>query len=67
MVASGEQPLRMCAAHAKFGNGFCVAPVPAELFPEPVEAACRVEERTRIPEKRKKSCPPVMIAFALII
>ena len=67
MVASGEQQLRMYVAHAKFGDGFFVAPVPADLSPQQVESAYRVREQTRIPKKQKKSWPPVVIAFAVII
>ncbi len=67
MVGSGEQQLRTFVVHAQFGDGFSVAPVPADLSPEQVESACRSKERTRIPEKRKKSCPPVTIAFAVIM
>ncbi len=67
MVASGEQQLRTFVVHAQFGDGFFVALVPADLSPEQIESVCRSRERTRLPEKRKKSCPPVMIAFALII
>ncbi len=65
MVASGESQMRMMIVHSRFQGGFYLALVPADLSPEQVESACRVRER--IPEKRKKSCPPVMIAFAVII
>jgi hypothetical protein len=68
MVASGESRLRLCVAHAEFGNGFFVALVPAVLPPDQVESPCRVREQAPILwKKRKKSCPPVMIAFAVII
>ena len=67
MVGSDKQQLRTFVVHAKFGDGFSVAPVPADLSPDQVESACRSREWTRIPEKRKKSCPPVVITFAVII
>ena len=68
MVASGEQQLRTCVAHAKFGDGFSVAPVPADLSPERIEYACRAREQATIPsKKRKNSWPPVAAAFAVII
>jgi hypothetical protein len=65
MVASGEQQLRTFVVHAKFGDGFSVAPAPADLSPEHIESACR--SRERISEKRKKPCPPLTITFAVII
>jgi hypothetical protein len=64
MVASGEQ-LRMLVVCAKFGEGFYLALVPADLTEERMDAACR--RRERISEKRKKPCPLVVIAFAAII
>ena len=39
MVASAERPLRMMVVHARFGGGFYLAMIPAELSPEEVEAA----------------------------
>jgi hypothetical protein len=68
MVASGESRLRMFVANAKLGDGFFVAPVPADLSPERIESSCRVKEQATIPWKNeKKSWPPVTIAFAAII
>ena len=68
MVASGGSRLRMLAVHAQFGDGFSVAPVPADLSPERIEYACRAREQAPIPwKKRKNSWPPVTIAFAVII
>ena len=68
MVASGEQQLRTFVVHAKFGDGFSVAPAPADLSPEQIESACRVREQAPILwKKRKKPCPPLTIAFATII
>ena len=67
MVASGESQMRMLVVHGRFGDGFFVAPVPADLSPEQIESPCRAREQAPIPEKRKKSCPPVVIAFAVII
>jgi len=68
MVARGESRMRMLVVHGRFGDGFFVALVPAEMSPEQIESPCRAREQTPIPwKKRKKSCPPVTIAFALII
>ena len=39
MVANDERPLRMLVVHARFGGGFFVALVPADLRDEQVEAA----------------------------
>ena len=39
MVASGERPLRMMVVHARFGGGFYLAMIPAELSQEQIEAA----------------------------
>ena len=54
MVASGEQQLRMCVAHAKFGDGFFVAPVSADLSPQQIESPCRVREQAPIPWKNER-------------
>ena len=64
MVASGEL-MRMLVVCPKFGEGFYLALVPADLTEERMDAACR--RRERISEKRKKPCPLVVIAFAAII
>lgn len=39
MVTSDERPLRMLVVHARFGGGFHVALVPADLRDDQVEAA----------------------------
>jgi len=39
MVASAERPLRMLVVHAKFGGGFFIALVPADLSEEQLDAA----------------------------
>ena len=65
MVARGESRMRMLVVHGRFGDGFSVAPAPADLSPEHIESACR--SRERISEKRKKPCPPLTITFAVII
>ncbi len=55
MVASGESRMRMCVVHAKFGDGFFVALVPAVLSPKQVESVCRVREQARIPWKNERN------------
>jgi hypothetical protein len=54
MVASSEQQLRTCVAHAKFGDGFFVAPVPTDLSPERIESPCRAREQAPIPGKNER-------------
>jgi hypothetical protein len=58
----------MLVVRAKFGEGFFVALVPADLSTEQIESPCRAREQARIPwKKRKNFWPPVAIAFAVII
>jgi hypothetical protein len=55
MVASGEQQLRTCVAHAKFGGGFFVVPASADLSPDQVESPCRAREQAPIPWKNERN------------
>ena len=39
MVASGERQLRILVIHGRFGSGFHIAMIPADLRPEEIRAA----------------------------
>ena len=55
MVASGESRMRMLVVRAKFGEGFFVALVPADLSTEQIESPCRVREQATIPWKNERN------------
>ena len=54
MIASGESRMRMSVVPGRFGDGFFVAPVPADLSTEQIESPCRVREQAPIPWKNER-------------